>query len=63
MIEYQGEQHYEPVAFFGDQKKFDRQRENDSAKREYCAKRGIRLIEVPYWGKIEDYLNVLNTLI
>ena len=63
LIEYQGEQHYEPVAFFGGEKKFDRQQENDNAKRRYCVTRGIRLIEVPYWGKIEDYLSILKSLV
>lgn len=59
LIEYQGEQHFEPIKFFGGDKKFDRQQLNDNAKREYCKNKNINLIEIPYWGKVEDYLSGL----
>lgn len=48
-IEVNGEQHYEPVAAFGGNKKFRRQQYNDRQKRAFCRKNNIPLVEIPYW--------------
>lgn len=56
LVEYQGEQHFEAVKFFGGEKKFERQQENDETKRRYCKSKNIRLIEIPYWENIDKYL-------
>lgn len=45
-IEFQGQQHYHPVDFFGGQKAFDDLQKRDQMKREYCEKNGIDLIYV-----------------
>ncbi|WP_294338115.1 DUF2726 domain-containing protein [uncultured Clostridium sp.] len=60
LIEYQGEQHYSVINFFGGEKKFEKQRENDEAKRFYCKNRGICLIEIPYWEEVDKYLEKLK---
>lgn len=54
LIEFQGVQHYKPVAKFGGNKGFKRQRKNDILKRKYCLKNDIRLVCIPYFdeGKI-----------
>ena len=57
LIEYQGEQHFEIVDFFGGEKKFERQQMNDERKRSYCKNKGIPLIEIPYWENIDKYLS------
>lgn len=58
VIEYQGEQHYEPVAFFGGETKFEKQLEYDKKKRTYCQENNIRLIEIPYWTiSIPEFLD------
>lgn len=49
LIEFQGEQHYTPIDFFGGEDSFNKQKEFDQIKREYCKKRGIALIEIPYY--------------
>ena len=49
LIEYQGEQHYTPIEYFGGQEVFHRQQEYDNLKREYCKNNNIKLIEIPYW--------------
>jgi hypothetical protein len=49
LIEYQGEQHYKISNYFGGQKNFEKQQENDSIKRQYCINKNIKLIEIPYW--------------
>ena len=58
-IEYDGEQHFKPVDFFGGEKHFKIQQKNDKIKTEYCKENGIKLIRIPYtdYGKLnEDYL-------
>lgn len=49
LIEFQGEQHYEPKSKFGGKKGLNKQRYNDNKKRTYCVAHGYRLIEIPYW--------------
>lgn len=56
LVEYQGEQHYAPVIFFGGEKKFEKQKQYDNKKRLYCQQHNLRLIEIPYWDKPDKYL-------
>lgn len=53
-IEYQGVQHYKPVAYFGGEEHFMQQQENDKKKRTLCKQNGIRLIEWPYNREINE---------
>lgn len=55
LIEYQGIQHYEPKSKFGGYSGLRKQQYNDMKKREYCKKRGIILIEIPY--TVEGQIN------
>jgi hypothetical protein len=57
-IEYQGEQHYKPIDFFGGQKTFEKQVLYDNYKREYFKN---NLLEIPYtdYDNIEQILNKL----
>lgn len=59
LIEYNGEQHYEPVQYFGGEEKFKIQQEHDRRKREYAKQHKINLIEIPYWDiqNIDDILS------
>lgn len=56
-IEYQGEQHYRSVDFFGGEEKFKIQQKHDNIKREYCNNNNIRLLEIPYFKNVEEELN------
>lgn len=47
-IEFNGEQHYKPVKWFGGEEKFKQQQERDYALRYYCKEHKITLIEIPY---------------
>ena len=47
-IEYQGIQHYHPVAFFGGEEALAQRQELDSLKKQLCAENAVRLIEWPY---------------
>ena len=55
LIEFQGEQHYHPVSFFGGKPQFEKQQRYDQLKRDYCKKKGIKLIEIPYTKYIEAF--------
>lgn len=58
IIEYNGQQHYEAIDYFGGQERFERQEERDNAVRQYCKEHKIKLIEIPYteYDNIETIL-------
>ncbi len=63
LIEYQGEQHENPVIFKGTDmdlalKSFERQQEHDRRKREYAKEHNIQLLEIWYW----DFNNIEQIL-
>jgi hypothetical protein len=65
-IELNGRQHYEPVRFGGISLKrakqnFISQQKRDQLKRDWCAKEGIKLIEIPYYDfDLDKYFSLLN---
>ena len=60
LIEYQGQQHYEPVDHFGGSDRFVIQQKHDKMKADYAKEHGYNLIAVPYtedtFSKIKKYL-------
>jgi len=48
LIEYDGQQHFKPVSYFGGQKRFEDQIKKDKLKNEYCTKNKIKLIRIKY---------------
>lgn len=59
LIEYNGGQHYKPVEFFGGEETFERQKERDKIKRDWCKENGIELVVIPYWDYEKINLNML----
>lgn len=51
-IEYQGEQHYKAIDFFGGESKLLEQKQLDQQKREKCIKQKVLLLDWPYFKKI-----------
>mgnify|MGYP000050034264 CR=1 FL=1 len=47
-IECQGQQHYISVEHFGGDERFEKQKQNDKIKKEYCETHGIFLLELNY---------------
>lgn len=47
-IEYNGEQHYKPIPYFGGNKKFNQMKKNDEIKKRFCFKNGIILVTISY---------------
>lgn len=61
-IEYQGQQHYESIKYFGGVSKFENQVKKDNIKKEYCQKNNILLFEIPYYSDLDDKLIELYSL-
>lgn len=61
-IEYDGEQHYKSVEFFGGIKSLVKCKERDNIKNQYCKKNNIKLIRIPYW-KIKNIDGILKSSI
>ena len=62
VIEYHGQQHYEPVGFFGGAKNFKKQQASDRIKKEFCESNNIQYIEIPYTmtdKQVEDTIKAL----
>lgn len=59
LIEFDGEQHYRPIEYFGGQEQFKRQVDNDKKKDEYCFNHGIKLQRIPYYEYDNINLNML----
>ena len=59
LIEFQGKMHYEPVKYFGGEKKYKQRKINDKIKYDYCKdNKDLKLIQIPYW----DYHNIETIL-
>lgn len=58
LIEYDGEEHYKIIKFWGGFDKFIDRKIRDTVKNEYCKNNNIKLIRIPYWDfdNIEDIL-------
>lgn len=48
LIEYDGEQHFKPVEFFGGKEAFQKQQERDQKKNKWCKENNIPLLRIPY---------------
>ena len=58
-VEYDGIQHFKAIDIFGGDETFENQKKRDELKNQYCKKKGIKLIRIPYTMKkevIEPYL-------
>ncbi len=55
-VEYQGEQHFRQVDFFGDEKEFRARKKRDALKRKLSEENGVKLIYVNYDENISEKL-------
>jgi len=60
-IEYQGAQHDQPVAYFGDYEAFEKNQKRDERKRRLCKKHGIRLIYVRPGYALQDVIEEIKS--
>lgn len=67
LIEYEGEQHFEPVDVWGGESNLKVIQKRDEIKRDYCKSNNIPLIEIPYWeedieGILQSELNKIHQM-
>ena len=48
LIEFDGEQHFRPVDYFGGIEKYNTQVKHDEIKNQYCFENNLRLLRIPY---------------
>lgn len=60
LIEFQGQQHYTPIDYFGGLKAYKKQIQHDNEKRKFCINNNYHLIEIPY-NKYKSIEYILNT--
>lgn len=62
-IEFQGEQHYRPIKYWGGDKAFEHRLISDNNKREWCKQQNIHLLEIPFtsFKKINEILESSTT--
>ena len=58
-IEFNGEQHYIPIKWFGGKKTLDGIQRRDKIKKEYCIKNNIKLLTIKYSDNIKEMLTTL----
>lgn len=64
LIEYQGQQHYKPIEFWGGVKKYEEQCIKDKIKYDYCDKNNINLLIISYKMNIENTIyNYIENLV
>lgn len=56
-IEYDGIQHYEPIKYFGGERKLKYIQQNDDIKTKYCNDNNIVLLRIKYDDNIEEVLD------
>lgn len=61
-IEFDGNQHYEIIEYFGGFEGFVSTKIRDTIKNIYCQQNNIKLIRIPYWDfdNIEEILNIFK---
>ena len=59
MIEFDENQHFAPVKYFGGQDAFERTQRNDAIKNEYCITNNIHLLRIKYtdFEKISELIS------
>ena len=63
LIEYDGMQHFKPIEYFGGEKHFNTQKQNDEIKNQYCESHKINLIRIPYTLSKDEVENIIMNII
>lgn len=63
LIEYDGEQHYKPVDFFGGEERFAYRQENDGIKTGYCKEHNIPLLRIPYSDRKDEAIQKIKEFV
>ena len=60
-IEYQGQQHYKAIDYFGGEEGLNQRKELDERKRKLCMDNGVTLVEWKYTKAVSD-INFITTI-
>lgn len=60
LIEFQGEQHFRPVEYFGGEKAYLTLSQNDKIKKDYCNNKNIKLFIINYYDNLEEKLREIR---
>lgn len=63
LIEYDGEQHFKPIEYFGGEEHFNILKKNDEIKNEYCKMHKINLVRIPYTLKEIEVKEIVINII
>lgn len=63
LLEYDGQQHYKPISFFGGEEAFIIRKNNDLIKDKYCKDNNIPLIRLPYYLSVEEIKKTIMNII
>lgn len=61
-VEYDGEQHYKPIEYFGGRSNFELVVERDRLKNEKCIKNNCKLFRVKYGYSEEDFKELISNI-
>lgn len=61
-VEYNGEQHYYPIEYFGGEEKFELQQQRDEIKRHLYESNNCKLFELKYNYSDQDLENLINNI-
>lgn len=56
LLEYQGQQHFKAVPYWGGEEGYKRRKEYDELKRKYCKDHGLNLVEITCYDNLEQKL-------
>lgn len=59
LIEFDGEQHFKPIDYFGGLEHFQYVQKNDLIKNNYAAQHNISLVRIPYWERDNITLDII----
>ncbi len=63
LIEYDGEQHFKPIEYFGGEEAYQNRIKNDEIKNKYCEMHKINLIRIPYILKECEVKEIIMNII
>lgn len=63
LIEYDGEQHFKPIKYFGGEEAYQNRIKNDEIKNKYCKMHKINLIRIPYTLKEDSVEEIIINII
>lgn len=63
LIEYDGQQHFKPIDFFGGIESFEKTKLRDSIKNKYCEENNIKLLRVNYLNTDNEIKDIITNTI